>query len=103
MDNADGSVPPGAYVQVTLALTAEKASLSLPANTLLFRPAGVAVATVNSKGCVQLMPVTLGRDFGTRVEIRAGLRGSERVVVNPGDAISDGQPVSINAHPADAT
>jgi len=50
-----------------------------------------------------LMPVTLGRDFGARVEIRTGLRGGERVVVNPGDAISDGQPVNINAHPADAT
>lgn len=103
MDNADSAVPPGAYAQVTLELTAEKAALSLPANTLLFRPAGVEVATVDSKGRVQLMPVTLGRDFGARVEIRTGLRGSERVVVNPGDAISDGQPVNINAHPADAT
>lgn len=103
MDNADGSVPPGAYAQVTLALTAEKATLSLPANALLFRPKGVAVATVDSKDRVQLIPVTLGRDFGTRVNIRTGLRGNERVIVNPGDAISDGQPVNINPHPTDAT
>jgi RND family efflux transporter MFP subunit len=102
MANADGSIPPGAYAQVTLALTAGKATLSLPANALLFRPAGVEVATVDSKGRVQLMPVTLGRDFGTRVDIQTGLRGNERVIVNPGDAISDGQPVSINPHPSNA-
>lgn len=103
MDNTDGAVPPGAYAQVTLALASPKAMLSLPANTLLFRPAGVGVATVDGKGRVRLMPVTLGRDFGTRVEIRTGLSGTERVIVNPGDAVSEGQPVSINAHPADAT
>jgi membrane fusion protein (multidrug efflux system) len=103
MDNADGAVPPGAYAQVDLVLTSPRAALSLPANTLLFRPTGVQVATVTSKGQVQLVPVTLGRDFGARVEIRTGLRGDERVVVNPGDAVGNGQTVSINTHPADAT
>lgn len=103
LDNADGAVPPGAYAQVTIPLVSSKATLSLPANTLLFRPTGVEVATVNAKGQVQLMPVTLGRDFGTRVEIRTGLAGFERVIVNPGDAASNGQPVRINAHPVDAT
>ncbi|WP_052950086.1 efflux RND transporter periplasmic adaptor subunit [Dyella japonica] len=103
MDNADGAVPPGAYAQVSLALAAPKAMLSLPANTLLFRPSGVQVATVDGKGQVRLMPVTLGRDFGTRVEILKGLSGKERVIVNPGDAVSNGQSVSINAHPADAS
>jgi len=103
MDNADGAVPPGAYAQVTLMLASSKASLSLPANTLLFRPSGVQVAIVDDKNRVRLLPVTLGRDFGTRVEIRTGLRAGERVIVNPGDAIGDGQPVVINTHPADAT
>ncbi len=103
MDNSDGAVLPGAYAQVTLALASPKATLSLPTNTLLFRRSGVQVATVDEKGTVRLMPVTLGRDFGTRVEIRTGLSGNERVIINPGDAVSNGQPVSINAHPADAT
>lgn len=103
MDNSDGAVLPGAYAQVTLALASPKAMLSLPANALLFRPSGVQVATVDEKGTARLMPVTLGRDFGTRVEIRTGLSGNERVIINPGDAVSNGQPVSINAHPADAT
>jgi multidrug efflux pump subunit AcrA (membrane-fusion protein) len=55
----------------------------------------VQVATVDRQGVVQLRTVTLGRDFGTRVEIRDGLRGDEQVVLNPGDAIDAGQHVRL--------
>lgn len=102
MDNPDGAVLPGAYAQVSLPLSAAQPGLSLPANALLFRPAGVQVAVVDAKGAVQLRTVTLGRDFGARVEIRSGLQGNERVIVNPGDAVSAGQVVRINADPANA-
>jgi len=103
IDNPDGTVLPGAFGEVSLALTASRPMLSLPSNVLLFRPGGVEVATVDGNGAVKLVPVTLGRDFGTRVEIRTGLTGSEKVIVNPGDALANGQHVAINPHPADAT
>ncbi|HEY2624771.1 MAG TPA: efflux RND transporter periplasmic adaptor subunit [Dyella sp.] len=102
MDNPNGVVLPGAFAQVSLPLTSAHPGLSLPTNALLFRPAGVQVATVDPKGVVRLLPVTLGRDFGTSVEIQDGLRGNEQVIVNPGDAVSAGQVVRINRHPADA-
>ncbi|WP_201314496.1 efflux RND transporter periplasmic adaptor subunit [Dyella sp. EPa41] len=102
LDNPDGAVLPGAYAQVSLPLSAAQPGLSLPANALLFRPAGVQVAVVDARGAVQLRTVTLGRDFGARVEIRSGLQGDERVIVNPGDAVSAGQVVRINASPANA-
>lgn len=100
--NPDGALLPGAFAQVSLSLSAGAGQVSLPANALLFRPAGVQVAVVDDKSQVRLVPVTLGRDFGTHVEIRTGLRGDERVIVNPGDAIADGQHVQINPHPANA-
>jgi len=103
IDNPDGTVLPGAFGEVSLALTASRPMLSLPSNVLLFRPGGVEVATIDGNGAVKLVPVTLGRDFGTRVEIRTGLTGSEKVIVNPGDALANGQHVAINPHPADAT
>jgi membrane fusion protein, multidrug efflux system len=96
VDNKDDAILPGAFAQVHVGLTRSRPGLSLPANALLFRPAGVEVAVVNGRSQVQLMPVVLGRDFGTRVEIRSGLRGNERVIVNPGDAISAGQPVRVS-------
>jgi RND family efflux transporter MFP subunit len=100
MDNPDGSLLPGAFAQVSLTLANANPGLSLPANALLFRPHGVQVAVVDTHGVVSLRTVTLGRDFGTRVEIRSGLEGNEQVVVNPSDAISAGQAVRINQHPA---
>jgi len=100
LDNPDGTLLPGAFAQLSLALTHADPGLSLPANVLLFRPHGVQVAVVDARGVVSLRTITLGRDFGTRVEIRSGLEGNERVVVNPSDAISAGQAVRINAHPA---
>lgn len=100
MDNPDGTLLPGAFAQVNLTLTHSDPGLSLPANALLFRPHGVQVAVVDAQGLVSLRTVTLGRDFGTRVEIQGGLEGNEQVVVNPSDAISTGQAVRINQHPA---
>lgn len=95
MDNPGGSLMPGAFAQVSLALTNAAPGLSLPTNALLFRPQGVQVAVVDAGGVVRLRTVTLGRDFGTRVEIRGGLNGNEQVIVNPSDAISAGQAVRI--------
>ena len=100
MDNPDGTLLPGAFAQVSLTLTSSNPGLSLPANALLFRPHGVQVAVVDASGVVQLKTVELGRDFGTRMEIRSGLNGDEQVIVNPNDAISAGQAVRINQHPA---
>jgi membrane fusion protein (multidrug efflux system) len=99
LDNPDGTLLPGAFAQVSLTLAHASPGLLLPANALLFRPQGVQVAVVDAHGVVSLRTVTLGRDFGTRVEIRDGLAGDERVVLNPSDAISAGQAVRINPHP----
>ncbi|RDS86178.1 efflux RND transporter periplasmic adaptor subunit [Dyella psychrodurans] len=95
MDNPDGTLLPGAFAKVSLTLTDANPGFSLPANALLFRPQGVQVAVVDASGVVRLRTVTLGRDFGTRVEIRSGLDGGEEVIVNPSDAISAGQAVRI--------
>ena len=95
VDNRDGSVLPGAYALVDLEMTASHPLLSVPVNTLLFRPNGVQVAVVDGTGKVLLRTVTLGRDFGTTVEVTSGLDGSERVIANPGDAIAPGDTVRV--------
>jgi hypothetical protein len=45
-----------------------------------------------------LIPITLGRDFGTEVEVVSGLEESERVITNPPDSLVEGQEVR-NAAP----
>jgi membrane fusion protein, multidrug efflux system len=93
--NADGALLPGSYAQVHLQLRAPQPTYSLPVNTLLFHPQGVQVATVGSDGTVVLKTITIGRDFGSRVEVASGLAGDEAVILNPSDAIADGTRVRL--------
>jgi membrane fusion protein, multidrug efflux system len=99
VDNHDGALMPGAYAQVHLALTTATPALELPVSALLFRPDGVTIAVVNAHNKVQLRKVTIGRDFGTYVEVATGLAATDRVIDNPGDAIADGQSVRVAATP----
>ncbi|MGF6772294.1 RND family efflux transporter MFP subunit [Paraburkholderia sp. GAS199] len=95
VDNQDGALMPGAYAQVHLALQSSTPALDLPVSALLFRPDGVTVAVVDAQGRTVLKTVHIGRDFGTHVEITTGLAANDRVIDNPGDALTAGQAVQI--------
>lgn len=95
VDNRDGALMPGAYAQAHLVVPSAAPALDLPVSALLFRPNGVTVATVGTNGRTALKTVQIGRDFGTRVEIVAGLVATDRVIDNPGDAITAGETVKI--------
>jgi len=96
LPNRDGTLLPGAFVQVALAL-APSATLSVPANALMFRGDGTRVAIVDSSGKVHLQPVRLGRNFGETVEVLEGLQGNEKLVLNPSDSLAEGDQVQVTA------
>jgi len=100
VDNHDGALLPGAYAQVHLALQTAHPALELPVSALLFRPDGVTVAVIGKSNTVQLKTVTIGRDFGTYVEIATGVEATDRVINNPGDAVSSGEAVRVVASAA---
>ena len=77
-----------------LKLPGNLSTFTIPVNTLLFRAEGLRVAVVKD-GKADLVPVTLGRDFGSDVEVLTGLNGDEKLVVNPPDSIVSGQAVRI--------
>jgi len=66
LDNPHGRILPGSFAQVHLKLPTSETTFRLPVNTLIFRSEGLRVATVKD-GVVTLVPVTLGRDFGSSV------------------------------------
>jgi RND family efflux transporter MFP subunit len=103
IDNRDGRIRPGAYVFVHLKLpdNSKKAgsSLVIPANTLLFRSEGLRVGVVRGDHA-ELAPITIGRDYGSTVEVISGLKPSDQVIVNPSDSLTTGTPVRINAQKA---
>jgi len=84
---------PGSYGQVQF-LDATVPSLTISANTLLFRSEGIRVGVVNAQGKVEVRAVKLGRDFGQNVEILEGLSPGDRVIINPPDALADGAVVN---------
>jgi RND family efflux transporter MFP subunit len=94
LDNPKGAILPGSFAQVHLKLPTSATTFRLPVNTLMFRSEGLRVATVKD-GSVSLLPVTLGRDFGSTVEVVSGLTGAESIVVNPPDSLAEGQRVSV--------
>jgi RND family efflux transporter MFP subunit len=98
VDNPDGKLLPGAYAFVHLSLTREIRSVTVPANTLMFRKEGLRVAVVRD-GRADLVPVVIGRDYGDKVEIVSGLEPSDQVILDPSDSLLSGTAV----HLADAS
>ncbi|HWE53767.1 MAG TPA: efflux RND transporter periplasmic adaptor subunit [Bryobacteraceae bacterium] len=97
VDNSNGELLPGAYVSVHLKKGGEAASaLTVPVNTLLFRSEGLRAAVVRDNRA-ELVPVQVGRDFGDTLEIVAGLKAADQLIVNPPDSLVSGTPVHITS------
>jgi RND family efflux transporter MFP subunit len=100
VDNAQNRIRTGAYAFVHLkiprSLPTSTQSFTIPANTLLFRSEGLRVGVVRN-GHAELVPITIGRDFGATVEVVAGLQPTDQVIVNPSDSLASGNPVQVSA------
>lgn len=97
VDNSKGELLPGAYAEVHFRVAPEDAGRSflLPANVLLFRGDGLHVATVDAHDRVVLKPVTIGRDYGAKVEIVSGLSANDHVILSPPDSLVGGALVRV--------
>jgi len=93
--NGDGRLFPGSYAQVHFGVNVAAVRLSVPVNALLFRAEGPRAAVVGADGKIRLKPVTIGRDYGTEVEILGGLDPNESIVLNPSDSLEEGQAVNV--------
>jgi RND family efflux transporter MFP subunit len=96
VNNPTGTLLSGAYAEVHLKLPGATSSFTLPVTTLLFRSEGLRVVTVDNNQHAQLTPITIGRDYGSEVEVVAGLTGDESIIANPPDFIVSGQEVRVS-------
>jgi RND family efflux transporter MFP subunit len=94
LDNEKGDILPGAYGFVHFSLAGANRSLIIPANTLLFRSEGLRVAVLRD-GKAELTPITIGRDYGDKVEVLSGLKAEDQVVLDPSDSLISGTPVHV--------
>ncbi len=87
--NPDGALPPGIYCSVELKVPRKTPSFLIPAEALIFNRNGLQVAVVrNDKAEIRDVRVT--RDLGTRVEVDAGVRAGEHVILSPPVNLTDG-------------
>jgi len=98
VDNPTGQLLPGAYVFVHLKLPDKTHSVTIPSNTLIFRKEGLQVGLVRN-GKAELVPVKIGRDYGSSVEIVSGLQPTDAVIVDPSDSLVAGLPVRLSSKP----
>jgi RND family efflux transporter MFP subunit len=96
VDNSDGKLLPGSYAFVHFMLPGRNGATTIPSNTLLFRSEGLRVGVVHD-GAAKLTAVTIGRDYGDRVEVLSGLNSGDQVIINPSDSLVDGERVHVQA------
>jgi RND family efflux transporter MFP subunit len=94
VNNPAGELLTGSYAEVHLKVPTQASTLLLPVNTLIFRSQGLRVGVVKD-GKVELAAVTPGRDSGNQIEIVAGIKPDDQVIINPPDSIVSGQRVQI--------
>jgi RND family efflux transporter MFP subunit len=95
VDNKSGELLPGSYAEVHLKLLSPASTYMLPVEAVMFRSEGLQAAVVRNGNRVALVPITLGRDFGTEVEILSGLTGDDWVVMSPPESLVQGEIVQV--------
>jgi multidrug efflux system membrane fusion protein len=100
--NGKGRLLPGGYAQVHLQVSVGTVRLQVPVNALLFRSEGLRAVTVDANHRVHLRVVTIGRDYGTTLEVLQGLSVDDWIVLNPADSLDEGQEVRVELPPAAA-
>ena len=94
--NPSNALLEGEYAQVHFDAKLPGEHLSVPNNALLFRPEGTEVAIVDSDNRIDLKKLAIGRDLGTSVEVLAGITAKDAFVINPPDALEQGELVKIS-------
>jgi RND family efflux transporter MFP subunit len=92
--NPDHGLTPGIYCTVELKIPRKRASLIVPSESIIFNRDGLSVAVVED-GVARIHPITVVRDFGTTIEVSAGVKDGDQVILNPPVDLADGHRVKI--------
>lgn len=91
--NPAGVLEPGMYADLDLATRQQNPPLVIPANALVVKNNGSQVAVITTNNTVHFKKIQIERDYGDRLDVIGGLSSGDTVIVNPGDAITEGERV----------
>jgi RND family efflux transporter MFP subunit len=93
--NQQGKLYSGMYGQVKFLLPDDNAPIVVPADAFVFRAQGPQVVTVTNDNRIHWQKISVGRDFGTQLEVLNGLKENTEVVMNPTDDLREGIEVQV--------
>jgi hypothetical protein len=98
IDNRDGKLVAGMYAVVTFPPVSGQGPgpLLINGDAIAVRHDQSEVAVV-ADGKIRFVPVTIGRDFGSAVEILTGLKAGDVIVTDVTDDVVDGAAVTTHA------
>jgi RND family efflux transporter MFP subunit len=96
LPNPDGALRSGVYCFVELKIPRKALSLVVPAEAIIFNRNGLQVAVVED-GKAEIRKVNVTRDMGTQVEVDAGVKPGDQVILNPPVNLSQGGKVRVAA------
>jgi RND family efflux transporter MFP subunit len=96
--NPDHALPAGVYCTVELKIPRKTPSLIVPAAAIVFNADGLSVMVVED-GVARERRVTESRDFGTTVELSAGVKDGDQVILNPPVDLTEGHKVTVRQGP----
>jgi RND family efflux transporter MFP subunit len=94
LPNPGNTLLTGSYAEVHLRVPSATSTFLIPVSTLIFRSERLQVGVVRN-GKVELAELTPGHDFGNDIEVVAGLKADDQVVMNPPDSLVSGQQVNM--------
>jgi RND family efflux transporter MFP subunit len=96
--NPDHALTPGVYCTVELKIPRKTPSLIVPSEAIIFNREGLNVAVIEG-GVARIRAVNVVRDFGTTVEVSAGVKDGDQVILNPPVNLTDGHKVEVRPAP----
>jgi RND family efflux transporter MFP subunit len=96
--NPAGALQPGVYCTVELEIPRPAPALMVPASAIIFNQNGMQVAVVENH-IAHLHQIAITADYGTEVEVNAGVKDGDQVILQPPVNLADGDKVAIAAAP----
>ena len=100
--NPDGALQPGVYCTVELKIPRESPALIVPDSAIIFNQNGMQVAVVEN-GAAHLRKIAITTDYGTEVDVNAGVKNGDQVILQPPVNLADGDKVQIIPEPPQTT
>jgi RND family efflux transporter MFP subunit len=96
LENKDNQIIPGSYVQVHISGPQTKASqIQVPATALVFHKGKALIAVIDKDTVLHFKPIKVGDNTGDKVTILEGINEGDRVALQVGESILDGQKVRL--------